>query len=72
MLFNNVWTGIVFVPDVAAPVMPLGTLAVHVNETPNVVELGELSVTSVVDSPEQMLSLGTLNCTAGEGSTVTV
>lgn len=64
----SVWGLMEAVPAVSAPLIPLGTLAVQMNEAPLV---EEFSVTAAVVTPEQMVWLGREKVTAGVGLIVT-
>ena len=50
VVFPKVWVGMVLVPEVATPVIPVGCTAVQVKVAPEVVLL---KVTKAEESPEQ-------------------
>ena len=51
-MFTNVCTGMVLVPEVATPVIPLGCVAVQEKVAPEVLLL---NVTTAEESPEQIV-----------------
>ena len=61
-------TGIVFVPLVVTPVIPVGWVAVQLKVTP---EDKLLKVTRALESPEQIVCGAGEKVTAGDGLTVT-
>ena len=69
VVLTNVWAGIVLpLPDVCAPVIPVG--GVHVHEI-LVFGVVEEIVTGAVNDPEQIVCGAGLNVTVGVGFTTT-